>query len=356
MPTATSSHISLLTLSDSTRWQQLLGSVEHDFYHEDSYHAFCQQRGDGIAYMAVYEEGTRVLVWPYLLRPIEQLGAGGFHDVTSVYGYPGPLARRPSAPFVERALASIKSLWRSQNAVTAFTRLHPLLGNDTLLGAMNPLDPCGTTIAIDLIRPADEIWRGYRKTLRHEISRARKLGVAVEVDLGLVHLGRFVDLYHETMTRNAAPASYFFDHAYFEGLFEAFPGRAHLFTAFHAGAVIAGAVFIETAGIVQYHLGAAESRSLPLAPTKLLLDEVRRWATARGNKHFHLGGGRGGQQDSLFAFKAAFSKDRFPFFVWKDVLRPGVYQDLCGEHERIHRVEPQTSSYFPAYRAVEPAS
>lgn len=348
--------LTLLTVEDSDRWRRILTTVEHDFYHEACYHAFCQQRGDGTAYLVCYEEGGSVLVWPYLLRPIEQLGDRGFHDVTSVYGYPGPLARQPSALFVERALASIKTLWRSQNAVTAFTRFHPLLGNHGVVSPAGLPEPCGTTIAVDLTRPADEIRRGYRKTLRHEIRRAREHGVVVEIDPGLVHLGRFVDLYHETMTRNAAPTSYFFDHAYFEGLFKAFPGRAHLFVASHAGTVIAGGVFIETRGIVQYHLGAAESRSFPLAPTKLLLDEVRLWAAGRGNKWFHLGGGRGGQQDSLFAFKSSFSKESFPFFVWKDILQPDVYEDLCRRHARIHQAEPRTSGYFPAYRAGLPAS
>ncbi len=329
--------------------------VEHDFYHEASYHAFCQQRGDGIAHLALYQEGSSVLLWPYLLRRVEGLGTH-YNDVTSVYGYPGPFASDSSGHFVSNGLRAIKELWRKQNVVTAFTRLNPLLGNHALLVRGTPAEACGSTIAIDLTRPPDEIRRGYGKSLKYRINVARRSGVIVEHDAGLKQLARFIEIYEQTMMRNQASPSYFFDRDYFERLFEAFPNRAHLFTAFHEGTMVAGSVFVETDGIVEYHLSATASRYLQLSPIKLLLDEVRQWAAGRGNKCLHLGGGRGAQRDSLFAFKASFSNNQLPFFVWKDVLQPDVYEDLCRRHSRTHQNGLQTSSYFPAYRAGAPAA
>jgi hypothetical protein len=171
--------------------------------------------------------------------------------VTSVYGYPGPLASDSSGHFVSNGLRAIKELWRKQNVVTAFTRLNPLLGNHALLVRGTPAEACGSTIAIDLTRPPDEIRRGYGKSLKYRINVARRSGVIVEHDAGLKQLARFIEIYEQTMMRNQASPSYFFDRDYFERLFEAFPNRAHLFTAFHEGTMVAGSVFVETDGICQ---------------------------------------------------------------------------------------------------------
>ena len=49
---------------------------------------------------------------------------------------------------------------------------------------------------------------------------------------------------------------------------------------------------------------------------------------ARGNRVMHLGGGLGGAHDSLFDFKAGFSKDRQPFRTWRVVVDPVRYAEL----------------------------
>ncbi|MDA1316083.1 MAG: GNAT family N-acetyltransferase [Acidobacteria bacterium] len=353
----TSARLDIVSASNALSWREALDGVRHDFYHEAAYHELCQERGEGEAYLAVYREGKSALLWPYLLRPIEGLAAGGHCDVTSVYGYPGPLAANTSLEFVERGLAALQEHWRSRKAVTAFTRLNSVLGNQALLEAVTPIEESGATVAIDLTLPEEEIWRGYRKTLRHEIKRAREHGLRVTEDEGLLKLRRFVDLYRETMTRNQAAPSYFFGVDYFVALFNALPGRAHLFTVCDGETLVAGGVFVETDGIVQYHLSGSDQRYAGLAPAKLLLDEVRLWAAARGHRHLHLGGGRGGSRDSLFAFKAAFSGRHFPFFVWKCVLQSTIYEELCRLH--LGRSSSRGAAdaggavdaggYFPAY-------
>ena len=344
-----SGQLDIVTAADSVRWQEALLGSSHDFYHEAAYHRFCSERGDGDGCLAVYREGESVLLWPYLLRPIE--GAAGYCDVTSVYGYPGPLASDSSTGFVGRGLAALKEHWRSRNVVSAFTRLHPVLRNQLILESVQPAEISGITTAIDLNLPPEQIWNGYRKTLRYEIRRARRQGLTVERDSALGRLARFVDLYRETMNRNHAEASYFFDLGYFRRLFASFPERAHLLTVLDGETVVAGGVFIETGRVVQYHLSASNIEYARLSPTKLLLDEARLWAAKRGHKHLHLGGGRGARRDSLFAFKAAFGGPEYPFCIWKSILQPHLYQELCQLHQRRLglAVAPANAGYFPAY-------
>ena len=71
---------------------------------------------------------------------------------------------------------------------------------------------------------------------------------------------------------------------------------------------------------------------------------ARQHYTAAGAEIFHLGGGRGSGEDSLFRFKAGFSAARHRFALWCWVIDEPAYAGLTGG-------QPPTA-YFPAYRAA----
>ena len=358
MPTAAvpviRTRISRVPASDAARWQEHLDGVPHDFYHSAAYHRFCEETGGGQAFLARYEEGGRRLLWPYLLRAVEGFGCAGLRDVTSVYGYAGPLGcPSPDPAFLLRAWRALADLWRSDGVVCAFTRLHPLLENHSLLPATCPPRVTGQTVSIDLRRPPGDIWRDYRKSLRYDIRAARAAGVVVEEDVALSCLEGFSSLYLETMTRNGADAGYLFDYAYFRRLFRRLGGGAHLMTARCRGRLIAGAVFAGCGDSLQYHFSATAGGALHHSPAKLLLDEIRLWGQARNYKVLHLGGGRGSRADSLFSFKAGFSRRRHAFYTWRSVLEPSVYEELSTIRRReIHEAGSECEeNFFPLYRS-----
>src|SRR5262249_16907721 len=89
-------------------------------------------------------------------------------------------------------------------------------------------------------------------------------------------------------------------------------------------------------------------------PMKLMIDEVRLWATGQGLGVFHLGGGATRRpDDSLLHFKMGFSDRTHEFAVWRWVLFPDVYQRLCEEksqwNER-HKLRSGSTNDFPEYR------
>ena len=351
--------LDLLTSDDTSRWDEQLRHVDHDFYHTAAYHLFSQEQGEGEAFLAVYQEGESRLLWPYLLRPINGLGSTGlgterYFDVTSVYGYPGPLGSRceGSERFRQRAYDAILDAWRSQRAVSAFTRLHPLLANHRLLPTSRPASQRGQTISIDLTDDPETASRAYRKTLRHDIKKARRAGVAVIEDVELRRLDRFIELYHQTMHRAGAVERHFFSPDYFRRFFDRMGSRAYLMTAELDSRMIGGGIFVECDGIVQYHFSAGDEEFRHLAPSKLLLDEVRRRAAARGNHTLYLGGGTGGNSDSLFQFKSSFSKRTHPFHIWSAVILPAVYEELCRRRDEAdpQEIAGDRGGFFPAYR------
>ena len=332
--------------------------LPHDFYHRAEYHLLAEQRGEGTARLAVYGDIHRFVAWPYLLLPlssVEGLESTDLCDVTSVYGYPGPVCLNSdgSGSFLNEAMSAIQELWIVQRAVSIFTRTNPLLGL-SLLQNFGTLLPAGQTISVNLSIPLEESAAQIRRGHRYEIQRGRNAGLVFWHDRQWSRLKEFILLYTEAMGRKGAESRYFFEEPYFAKLRE-ISGLAtsHLLLVLRGQEVAAGAVFTECRGIVQYHLSAMREEHRRLGPVKILLEGARAWAKSRGNTVLHLGGGHAGAADSLFQFKAGFSRCRHQFFVWRAVLDRASY-DLLAEARARHCTQHQLVSscpyFFPQYR------
>ena len=156
------------------------------------------------------------------------------------------------------------------------------------------------------------------------------------------------------MKRIGATKDYFFSEDYFRGLMGSGDIGMNLFVCRLDSNVIAGGLFSVCGDVAQYHLGGTANDFLSLAPTKLMFDVVRRWAKNQNCTRFHLGGGVGGREDSLFSFKRGFSNLEYPFIVWKYVVDDAMYSELSIA--RQSQLSPDASekldeAFFPAYRA-----
>jgi hypothetical protein len=307
------------------------------------------------------------LAWPYLLRrlgKVDGLDAAGATDVTSVYGYPGPLAWGcgPGDPFVSEAFGEIVGAWRAQGAVAAFTRFHPVLGNASLVAgvpwerdpdAPEPIVDVGRTVSVDCSLDDEAARAGYARPLRQHVAAGRRAGLTTIHDEAWAHLPAFTRLYLDTMARNGAAEHYRYAESEFVRLRESLGTSLHLLVTRLGDEVAAAGLFTEFRGIVQAHLVGTNSELRALSPFKILLDDARIWARSRGDAVLHIGGGRGGREDSLFRFKSEFSPRRHVFRLGRWVLDPDGYRDLVTAHQtraatRGERLDP---GFFPAYRA-----
>jgi lipid II:glycine glycyltransferase (peptidoglycan interpeptide bridge formation enzyme) len=189
------------------------------------------------------------------------------------------------------------------------------------------------------------------------IRRAREAGVECVHDEDLVHLAEWSAIYRETMERVDASDSYRFDAGYFRRMADELGTTLHLFMAFVHGRPAAGGLFTVCDGIVEAHLGGSREEFSAYSPVRIIDDTARRWSAGIGARVFHLGGGVGGRQDSLFQYKATFSKRRHQFATWQWIVNEDVYDQLC----RQQRMEVPghaggtvaSDDFFPAYRKPE---
>jgi sugar O-acyltransferase (sialic acid O-acetyltransferase NeuD family) len=329
--------------SDDHRWTSLLLDVPHDVYHLPGYVALSAGHEGGDAAALLVDDGSARMLLPLIIRQVDARSC----DAGSPYGYPGPLVVGGDQAFIDAALAAGCEHLRDAGAVSLFVRLHPLL-NDTLPSGRG-LVRHGETVVIDLSLPEAELWHQTRSNHRIHINRSIKSGDRVEIDTSWERLEEFKRAYDFTMARLGAGAFYLFDDLYYEELRRVLGDSLRLVTVTVDGELAGGCMITELHGIVQYHLAGTAEGYADKHPSKVAIHFARNWAKARGDRWFHLGGGRGGSDDALLHFKTGFSKLRRDFHTFRAVLNQDRYAELC--RERNPTADPaDLTDYFPLYR------
>lgn len=342
-------------------WQQTLQKLRHDIYHLPEYIQLESIRNKAAPEGILITEGDKIFFLPYLVRSCEHLTAlhlrdRQIFDAVSPYGYPGILLSESaiSEPeFLKLAVSHFIEALRSKNICTAFLRLHPIL-NQNFEQILSPqiCQVTGETISLDLALSEAEIWQQTRSEHRNHINRCKRAGFIARMVKYEDYIDEFIYLYKDTMNRVAAKQMYYFDYEYFVQL-AYLDERIHICIVELGDRITCAGIFTEASGIVQYHLGGTRNEFLKQSPSKLMFDYVRFWAKARGNLVFHLGGGVGGSKDSLYHFKAGFSKQRTNFLTLRLIADLDNYNYLVELQAKALNTETNRlldTNFFPAYR------
>lgn len=348
-------------------WGALNAESAHDSYHAPAYVILEARRlgGEPVALAVQENKGEdRSLLLPLVIRSLPRELGPEFADcmgAMSPYGYSGPiLGGGPGdrSGWDAEACRAMLLAMRQWGVCCAFVRLHTL--HPQPVKAMREWERVvehGATVWIDLTNSDGQYWSQMPENHRRVIRRLRKDGVTVAMESSLGALVDFVRIYHETMCEVGAAPSYRFPVDYFAGLRSALGNGLHLCTVRREGELLAGGLFLECCGIVQYHLGATATRHRSLSPSSLMIDFVRSWSRARGDQSFHLGGGVGARQDSLFHFKAGFSPLRAPFCTWRAIADQERYDAATRRWRSLLPSVPLADpDFFPLYRSPIPAT
>ena len=338
-------------IKDKVQWNEQLSLIEHlDVYHTYDYHHITKNN-DETPILIKYTDGDNSLLLPLLLRNIENTG---YKDAISVYGYAGILILNLDDHFSkENFHKELNSLFNENKIVSVFSRFHPFLEHqESLLDGLGTITTRGKVVYINLKDTLEDQRKMFNKRMKTYLNKSRKSCTVVESKTKS-ELNAFIDLYHENMKRVGADKSYFFDNDYFHRLIESDEFSTKLMLCIHneTQTIMGGALFMEKGNIVQYHLSGLNEDYYDLHAIKLIIDEIRIQKTHKGFQFLNLGGGRGSDEDSLFAFKRSFSKNYKEFKIWKYVVDPKAYRMLVENHfdAPLEAVEENTS-FFPAYR------
>ena len=333
-------------------WDKIVKSFsDYDVYYLSGYVLPFAIHGDGEPLLFFYE-GEKVRAMNVVMR--RDIGAdksfmgkippNTYYYFITPYGYGGWLIEGNGDTF---ELFSLYQKWCCENGVVSeFLRLHPILENHNRLVSIYSVINIGKTVAMDLTSQ-NIIWNNMTSKNRNMIRKAEKNGVVIKTSSGSDIYEKFIEIYNETMDRDNAEKYYYFEREFYTAMQHDLSNNSIIFYAENSdGDIIASSIILHCNGKLTYHLSGVKTEFRGLAPTNLLLYKAALWGAENCCRIFHLGGGVGAREDSLYRFKASFYRE-LPrdYFIGKKVFNEAIYNELV----KIHAVE-NTGNFFPAYR------
>lgn len=320
-------------------------SRDYEVYHTWYYHTL-NRLGEPLLF--VYEESGFFIAFPMLKRSIAN---SSFYDLTSVYGYAGPVSDCDFSSITVLSLQHFKEAFcrflTDERCICVFTRLYPFLSQECVLDYIGGVSPNGSTIYMDLSMTIEEQHSRYHKRLKRQVKKLREAGYTIKDSCSPEEITLFTEMYHRNMDRLNASKSYYFDEAYFTGLLNQKEFNNRLILIYDGTELICGAVILISGKVIRNHLSATSEKYLNESPSKLLTDEISMIGRRLGKKFFHLGGGVGGKEDSLFEFKRHFSDLQIADRIWCYINDRQAYDELVLQ--RVPEIYSE-SAFFPAYR------
>jgi hypothetical protein len=339
--------LKITIIKNRKEWTELLSLIDvYDSYHTYDYHLLSKSDNE-IPILIKYEHLDVLIGIPLLVRNICN---SQYKDLTSVYGYSGPISRGVTKKFDNTVFINeLAKFLKKNNFVSAFSRLNPFIPNQIkILNSFGSISCQGKIVNIDISKNLEIQRSEYKSRLKTYINKSRRNCSIIRASTK-ENLEEFIAIYYKNMIRVEADDFYFFNKLYFNNLIDSKDFETEILLAKdnETNTIIAGCIFMISNGIVQYHLSGSKTEFSSNTPTKFLIDEMRIIATNKGCNYYNLGGGKGGNiNDSLFYFKSAFSKNHLDFNLWKFIINQEVYDELVLKTDII-----KDSEYFPLYRS-----
>lgn len=334
------------TIRNKSEWDSYMKkSLTYDVFHTWNYHSL---NTEGEPLLFVYQEGPVLIALPVIKRKIEN---SPFFDMTSAYGYCGPTSNMELSNLPGTTIANFKAAFvnfmKQENAICIFSRLHPFLNQQRILESIGGLHDNGTTLYMDLSLPIEQQRLAYDKRLCRQIRKLREKGYVIKEGSCPREIKKFTEMYRQNMDRVQASKNYYFDEQYFSDLLNVDGFESKLLLIYDGAELTCGALILLSDNIIRNHLSATSPGYLKESPSKLLTDEISMMGRRLGKKIFHLGGGVGGKEDSLFAFKWLFSNLQVKDRTWRYINDQQAYNNLVLKAGAEAGTGPD---YFPLYR------
>ena len=331
----------LITLDKKEEWKCILAQLptnQQDVYFSPEYYALYEQNGDGTTCCFIYEEEESIVLYPFLLNSINQLGYeldDKYYDIQGAYGYNGIVTSSKDEGFISRFHNSFDQFCQDEHIVAEFSRFHPLLNNQVLASPKMQTFYSRKTVKLDLTMPLDDIWKNqFSSKNRNVIRKAEKDGVTI---MESQDYDFFRQMYDQTMRNVNAEEFYFFPAAYYKKFKETFGENLILCFAMYEGMPISGSMFMFSNDYAHYHLSGRDKNFYKIAANNAVLWYGIQKAKKRGCKWFHFGGGTTGADDDLLLhFKQNFSKENGEFWFGKRVHNQEVYDFIVAQWKECY--------------------
>lgn len=350
--------LKVISIDDSNVWDVAVKNFErHDIYYLSGYTKAFQLHGDGEPTLFYYDDGNTRAVNVVMKRDIAmepifrgKLPLNTYFDLATPYGYGGFLIEGSrEKENLSNIFLEYDSYCRNNGIISEFVRFHPILNNDMGLESAYDVSTIGKTVSIEL-KSEEYVWSNFKSSNRNITRKAKKSGVKVYWGRNPKLIDEFMGMYNSVMDKDNAKEYYYFSKSFYDSILNDLKHNFLVFYSVYEDKIIAMSIVLFSNNQMHCHLSASIKEYLAYAPTNLLLYEASCWGVNNGYSSFHLGGGLGGKEDSLYRFKRTFNRDSYNnFSVGKKIFDREKYDELV-EMRMKERNFDRDSSFFPIYR------
>lgn len=336
----------LIPATDVREWRTHLSAFARaDVCQMPEYHQAYETRTDNSkAVMWRFAYGTDEFCYPFLLTPVSVQGPDGvehqtaYSDISSIYGYSGPLSTTGDKGFLDRAWRSFDEWCTNNKVIAEFIRFSVYADNRHLVHKECIVES-NREVAVTFLPDSDEeLLQGLGKKTRNMIRKAEQSGlIACELDVR-EWLPAFRALYDETMRRNQSPSFFDYNDHYYDLLLSLPPGELQLFGVFQGDRFVSSAMALVHGKGALYHLGASLQEFSSLGAGNLCLYEMSRSLRIQGVKFLNVGGGRTTDADDpLLRFKKSNATGTAPYYIGKRIVNSDGYQDVAKIWQDLYK-------------------
>lgn len=331
----------VLGLIDSADWSKLLDSLppdRKDVYFTPDYYSLYQKYGDGEARCFVFEKDGELVLYPFLMNRITNLGYTldkEYYDIQGAYGYNGVISSSDNIDLVKEFWRVFDEWCADNNIIAEFMRFHPVMRNYTLGEGHFKLIHDRQTVYLDLTQSEDEIFSGFDKGTRQHIRKAAKTIDIKPAERTEENVQIFNRIYRENMEHVNSIPYLFFNLQHFRNMFQ--QENIEFFIAWQGDTPIAC-----YSGLVSEHYYGNYLRASLTEYNRTGVNTLMYWsmiqsAKAHGCHYVHFGGGTSGDpENSLLHYKMNFSKTLSEFWIGKKVHNQAIYDQVVEQWKTKH--------------------
>lgn len=352
--------LSIIKINEKEKWNEIVRSFDnYDIYYLSNYVEAFQLHGDGEPLLFYFEHNNMKAINVVMKRDISKdnrfidtLPSNTFFDLATPYGFGGFLLEGNISEENINVLDEVyNAICQKEGIISEVVRFHPVLRNYESLNQMYDISSLSKTITIEM-DSIEQVQKNIAKSNKYKIRKSKKSGVEIYSDWNYNLMEEFITLYISTMKNNDATDYYFFNKDFYMNVLEELENHANIFYATYENRKIAMAIILRSNNQLHYHLSALDRDFGHLRPMNLLIYEAACWGLEQGYNTFHLGGGLGSREDSLYEFKRSFNQNSSTVFkLGKKVFLKDEYEQLLDIRKNKFSQQELKKNYFPEYRS-----
>lgn len=334
----------LISANECSKWRAALAAFsEVDATFLPEYHLAYALRVRGARPLLWhFSRGGEHFVYPFLLTPVILNSAPtGHFDISSVYGYTGPLATDTSDTFRQAAWEAFDTYAAEQKIVAEFIRFSPFHRNEQMAHPQTAVSLNRSVAVSHLPANEDALLALLGPKTRNILRKAARGGLTARELPVPDELPAFRILYEETMMRNRAPEFFWYGDSYWHNLVKLGRQELRLFGAYAQGRLVAGSMSIAHGQSGLYHLGASLPEYAPLGAGNLSLFAMSCGLMRSGVTFINMTGGRTtNPDDPLLLFKRRNATSMAPFHIGRRVVDHDAYDAIAASWQQLHGSPP----------------